>query len=76
MFLLSAYFLAAHSYKRMRLTTSVYGIITQNPTAIANKQVHAANNKQYLQQPLHHLTYLIQVTLPNQYLQNYVIKLI
>ena len=27
-FLLSAYFLAVHSYKRMRLTTSIYGIIT------------------------------------------------
>ena len=29
-FLLSAYFLTAQSYKRMRLTTRVYGIIIVN----------------------------------------------
>ena len=40
MFLLSAYFLAVHSYKRMRLTTSVYGILISklSPDAVSRHQ--------------------------------------
>ena len=41
-FLLSAYFLTAQSYKRMRLTTRVYGI-TVNRQYFASQIFHAIN---------------------------------
>ena len=45
-FLLSAYFLTAQSYKRMRLTTRVYGIVLPNrfPGTSANMVARSSFN--------------------------------
>ena len=58
-FLLSTYFPAVHSYKRMRLTTSVYGM--QNTALFMERMFDQVFNLTYLYRSLHLLQILCDI---------------